>query len=380
MTRATVGFDATAAVRQAAGIGRYTRELLAALGDRDDDLRYRLIAMAGGETQGRLPLLDERFGVLQIPISDRLSNALWHRARVPLPVQLLTGRIDLFHSPDFTLPPAPGVPSVVTVHDLAFLAVPETAYPTLRAYLEEVVPRSLRRAAKVIAVSECTRQDLVERLGVPMERITVVHEGVSSVFRETAPAASDQEVLSRLRVSRPFVLGVGTIQPRKNYARLVEAFAAIWPRHQELSLVIAGSRGWMDEPVFAAIENLGLRDKVHIVGPGDEDLAALYRSCAVMAYPSLYEGFGIPPLEAMACGAPVICSNTSSLPEVVGDAAVMVDPSSTEQLAAALIRVLEDPELSARLRERGHERARLFTWERAAAETVGVYEDVLRGG
>ncbi|HZU12709.1 MAG TPA: glycosyltransferase family 1 protein [Chloroflexota bacterium] len=364
----TIGFDATSAVRQRAGIGRYTRELLAALARREDPTRYRLIYCSGPD--GRLPTLSSRFQARPLPVTDRIANAVWHRARLPIPVQFFTGRIDLFHAPDFTAPPAPRVPTVVTIHDLAFLRRPECAYPTLRAYLEQVVPRAARRATHIIAVSEQTRRDIVELLGVPGEKVTVIPEGLSSLPRLSE---SEANALVRKVVAGRFILAVGTLEPRKNYPRLLEAYASLRELGWRHRLVIAGARGWMDEPIFEALRALNLTDYVSILRPDDRVLAALYRTADAFIYPSLYEGFGIPPLEALAAGTPTACSATSSLPEVVGDAALTFDPESVDGMTRALDRLLGDRTLSADLRARGPARAARFSWDKTAEATALLY-------
>ncbi|HCG03118.1 MAG TPA: glycosyltransferase family 1 protein [Chloroflexi bacterium] len=372
----TVGFDATSAVRQTAGIGRYTRELLWALSGRDDDIRYRIFYCSGGDPPGGLPPLDERFRMRSLPVSDRITNALWHRLRLPVPVQLITGNFDIFHSPDFTLPPTMGRPSIVTVHDLAFLTVPQCAYPTLRDYLEAVVPRSVRRASRVIAVSQSTARDLVERLGTDPARIEVIHEGVSSWLRPGTPGDDSKALSHELVGEEPYILSVGTLEPRKNYVRLLEAFAILRARGYEHRLVIAGRKGWLYQPIFERVHELDLVGKVLFVEPGDPELLALYRAADAFVYPSLYEGFGIPPLEALACGIPVACASTSSLPEIVGDAALLFDPEDVEAMAFSIERVLSDANLAQTLREAGPNRARNFSWADAARATEGLYREV----
>jgi glycosyltransferase involved in cell wall biosynthesis len=371
----TVGFDATSALRQRAGIGRYTRELLAALAARNDATRYRLFCSAGGELQGWLPPLGRRFAVRPVPLSDRITNAIWHRAQLPVPVQAATGSFDVFHSPDFTLPPVGNRPSILTVHDLAFLRVPECAVPSLRRYLEQVVPASVRRATAVIAVSESTRRDLIELIDVPEERVHVIHEAAG--VRVGPGNGPDADALPALLRERPFILTVGTIEPRKNYPRLLEAYAALRRRGVEHALVIAGARGWLYEPVFVSLDRLRLRPHVYLVRPDDRTLAALYRAADVFVYPTLYEGFGIPPLEALSAGCAVACSSSSSLPEVVGEVALLFDPNRAEEIAAAVERILSDSALAARLRAAGPAQAARFSWERAAAETHALYRQVV---
>jgi glycosyltransferase involved in cell wall biosynthesis len=371
----TVGFDATSAVRQTAGIGRYTRELLGALSTRGDDVCYRIFYCSGGDPQGGLPPLDERFRLRSLPVTDRTTNAVWQRLRLPIPVQVIIGNFDIFHSPDFTLPPTMGRPSIVTVHDLAFLTVPHCAYPTLRDYLQEVVPRSVRRASRVIAVSQSTAQDLVEYLGTDPERIEVIHEGVSRWLRPRTPGDDANALSHELAGTGPYILSVGTLEPRKNYVRLLEAFAVLRARGIEHRLVIAGRKGWLYQPIFERVRELNLEREVLFVEPGDPELLALYRAADVFVYPSLYEGFGIPPLEALACGIPVTCSSASSLPEIVGEAALLFDPEDVEAMAFSIERLLSDAGLAQTLREAGPTRARNFSWAGAAEKTVRLYRE-----
>ncbi|HLJ68829.1 MAG TPA: glycosyltransferase family 1 protein [Chloroflexota bacterium] len=373
----TIGYDATAAVHQGAGIGRYARQLLEALARRDDDFRYRVVYCGPGARAGGLPALDRRFRRRAIPASDRVMNAIWHRLRLPLPVQLFAGRFDLFHSPDFTLPPDLGKPTVLTVHDLAFLTVPECSYPTLQAYLAATVPRSVESATHVIAVSESTRCDLISHLGVAPERVTTVLEGVSPGFRPVEDRAAAERALAAAGVRLPYILSVGTLEPRKNYVRLLEAYAAARREGLSSGLVIAGRPGWLYEPILRRIDELGLSSAVTVLQPPDGLLPALYSFAELFVYPSLYEGFGLPPLEALACGAPVACSEASSMPEVVGDAALLFDPTDTMAITAAMLRLTTDQDLRRRMASRGPARAAALTWEAAAARTVALYRSVV---
>ena len=370
--RLTIGFDATAAARQSAGIGRYTRELLRALPGAAPNDRFRVFYCAGGASAGELPHTPANVSMRALPLSDRVMNAVWHRLRLPLPVQLVTGGFDLFHSPDFTIPPVMRRPTVLTVHDLAFRVVPECAFPTLRAYLEEAVPRSVARAGHIIAVSESTRRDLMFRLGVEPDRVTTVLEGVDARFSPAEDNPADIASIARLGLTSPFLLATGTLEPRKNYVRLLEAYALLRQRGYTVPLVIAGRRGWLFEPIFLRVDQLSLSEHVRFVEPNDAELVALYRRAEALIFPSLYEGFGLPPLEAMSCGTPVASSRSSSMPEVVGDAALLFDPSNVQEMSAAMEHVLSDEGLRARLKLAGPERARSFTWERAARETVDL--------
>jgi glycosyltransferase involved in cell wall biosynthesis len=269
---------------------------------------------------------------------------------------------------------------VLTVPDLAFERYPGETMPGMLGYLQSVVPRSVWRADRVIAISDATRDDLIELYGTPPDKVIAVPLGVDARFGPDRDADAESALRARLGIPPgPFVLTVGTMQPRKNHRRLVAAMARL---HADAPVVIAGGTGWGYDDVRREVERLGVAERVVFAGFVDDgDLPDLYRAAAVFAYPALYEGFGLPVLEAMACGTPVVTSNVSSLPEVAGqDAALLVDPLDVDALAGALDRLLADGDLRARRRARGLARAAAFTWERAARETWAVYESLLQGG
>lgn len=389
-----IGIDFTAAVQQGAGIGRLTRNVVGALADIDRENEYRLFVATGrGRAEewkvGNLGAAFQsanhpNFQLKTAPLSDHALAVAWHRLRLPLFVELFTGRIDLCHSPDFTLPPVWRARSLVTVHDLSFLRLPECFPDGLRRYLETAVPRAVRRADHVVADSHNTRRDLIDLLGAPGDKISVIHAGVESRFRPMTNAA-DGETLAAVRrkyaLPEQFILSVGTLQPRKNLTRLVEAFARLNSQlaTRDFDLVIVGGKGWLYEEIFKTVEALDLERRVHFCGFADDaDLPALYNLADLFVFPSLYEGFGLPPLEAMACSTPVVCSEASSLPEVVGDAALMVDPWDVTGLAEAMRRAIEDETLRASLATRGLARAARFTWSRAAQELLSIYQELDR--
>jgi len=372
-----IGIDYTAGLRQRAGIGRYTRGLIGALPALDRENDYRLFAAARG-VNGAMPS-GPNFRACRVPLTDRETSILWQRLRLPLPIELFLGRLDLFHSPDFVLPAVYHARTVLTVHDLTFLRVPEFAHPVLREYLMQVVPRSVARADLVLADSACTRQDVIELLHVPEDRVRVVNAAVESRFHRVTDPEALEAVRQRYGLRRPFILGLGTLEPRKNFPGLIEAYARLRERlglpHE---LLIVGGKGWLYEPIFDKVQVCRLEDWVRFPGyVADADLPAIYSLASCLAYPSYYEGFGIPALEAMACGTPVVTTRTSSLPEVVGDAAVLVDPYQVEDIAQALERVLSDEGLRARLQEAGLVQAQRFTWEGAARTLLSAYRDVM---
>ena len=368
-----IGIDYTAAVQQAAGIGRYVRELITALMSHDCQHQYRLFAASEKRFQAPFP-------VTRLPFHDKWLMRMWHRVRLPLPVELFTGRLDLFHSPDFTLPPTlPGTRTLLTVHDLSFIKDPESADSGLRKYLNQVVPRSVRRADHILADSQATKIDLIAEWNTPAEKVTVLPCGVNPSFRPI----TDPQLLAAIR-SRyglgdgPFVLSVGTLQPRKNYVRLIRAFAPLATRYSDLSLVIGGGKGWRYNEIFEEPDRLGIKDRV--IFPGfiaDDDLPAVYCSATIFTYPSLYEGFGMPVLEAMACGTPVVTSDRSSLPEVSGDAGLLVNPLDEKAMTASMERLLANPSLCQELIIRGRRQASRFSWGRAAEQLLEVYDWLL---
>lgn len=366
-----IGVDYSAAVWQGAGIGRYARALVGELLRLDREGRYVLLYPAGFPGRpapflAHLRHLDHpRLQLRSLPLSDRYLAVLWQRLRLPLPVEVFTGRLDLFYSPDFVLPPQLSGRRLLTVHDLAFLVHPECAVPSLGWYLRRAVPRSIARADLLLADSEHTRQDLVRLLNVPPERVEVLYPGVEPAFHPMERTTLG-EVRARYDLPERFLLTVGTIEPRKNLPRLLEALSGL-PEHLRLPLVVVGRPGWLYEETFAAVKRYGLQKGVRFLGfVPQEDLPALYNLALALLYPSLYEGFGLPPLEALACGTPVLTSRVSSLPEVVGEAAVLVDPADVSSIREGLRRLLEDEELRTRLREQGLARASEFTWEKAA--------------
>jgi len=373
-----IGIDYTAAVQQRAGIGRYTRGLVRALAEVDRENDYVLFAAIGGR---RLAGMDwpQNFRMRTVPLSDHAMATLWQRLRLPLPVEAFIGLVDLFHSPDFVLPPT-WARTILTVHDLSFLRHPTCADPNLLTYLNKAVPRSVRRADVVLADSQNTRDDLVELLGVNPDKVEVVYPGVEWRFRSIEDEVLLEGIKRCYDLPSHFILSLGTLEPRKNFARLIEAFAILQAAIRNLHLVIAGAKGWLYEEIFRRPEELGISDNVLFLGfVPDEDLPALYNLADIFVYPSLYEGFGLPPLEAMACGVPVVASNRPSLPEVLGQAARLVDPLDVEGLAAAMEQALEDEGLRERMVRRGLERATGFTWSKAAEKLLGIYKSMEAG-
>jgi glycosyltransferase involved in cell wall biosynthesis len=295
----------------------------------------------------------------------------------------------LIHAPDVLFVPAHVLPlihpraSVVTVHDLGYLSHPEAHKPADRRYLDWSTRWNAHQAAVVLADSQATRDDLVRAYGAREDKIRVVYLGRDESLTQVTNPLRLASLRAKYDLAQRYLLYVGTLQPRKNLQRVVQAFGRICgrPGLADVQLVLAGKQGWLYESLFEQVTREGMGERV--IFPGyipDADLPALFSAATAFVFPSLYEGFGIPVLEAGECGVPVITSNTSSLPEVAGDAALLVDPHDVDAIADAMYRLVTDPELSAELRRRGHENVKRFSWEKCARETLAVLESVAGNG
>lgn len=292
--------------------------------------------------------------------------------------QLLPGA-ELFHATEHLLLPLRSIPAVLTVHDLIFRHLPEHHKPLNRLYLNLTMPLYCRRAGHIIAVSEHSKRDLVAAYGIAEEKVTVVYEAAAPEFCPQPPRAV-AAVRARYGLPERYLLFVGTIEPRKNLSRLLTAFEAVYAEGLVDGLAIVGQRGWLYGDFFARLEESPVREAVLLPGyVPDEDLPALYAGAQALVLPSVYEGFGLPVLEAMACGAPAVASNASSIPEIGGDAALYFDPLDVEAAVDAIRRLLRDGSLRDEMRERGLAQAARFSWQRAAAETRAVYDAVIKG-
>ena len=357
---------------RSAGINWYIHNLLCHLPDVDPEVRYTVFLGEKGYSAARSIQLQ----VSRLPTSRPPARILWEQAFQPS--ALRRAQVDLLHGPAYVGPLASACPYVLTFHDLSFLFFPQGFRRLNRAYLRTFSRLSAHRARRVIAVSESTKRDLVEHYGLSPDRIDVVYNGVDAGFRPV-PAGQVKAFRTTEGLPERFILFVGTLEPRKNVVRLIEAYARL-PKGRP-PLVLVGSKGWLYDEIFARVEALNLQEQVRFAGYASADtLPYWYNAAELLAYPSLYEGFGLPPLEAMACGTPVVTSTASSLPEVVGDAALLVDPTDVEALALAMESVLSDQELRRQMQAAGLAQARRFSWETAAQGTVESYRRALRPG
>jgi glycosyltransferase involved in cell wall biosynthesis len=366
-----IGFDATPLVGDRSGVGNYTGYLLAAVMERRPEWRYLLYS--NQPLQGLEPALGR---AIQVDSYFGRSRWLWMQLR--LPGIVARSSPDLCHFTNSMAPLRRGRPYVLSIYD-ASLYLYSQYHPRARILaVRLLLPIVARRAAAIITLSHSARQDLLRVLKLRPENVHVVHGAAADRFHPV----TDPAVLGRVRAAydlpEEFILYVGTVEPRKNLLRLVRALALLRRRGRPMTLVLGGPWGWAMEDFGHQVKALGLRDQVRVLGYLPiEDLPALYSLATVFAFPSLYEGFGLPPIEAMACGAPVLTSNNSSLSEICADAAYLVEPTDEEGIADGLSVLLDNPDLRHELGRRGLARAADFSWERSAEDTIAVYSSVL---
>jgi glycosyltransferase involved in cell wall biosynthesis len=358
------------------GISQYILQLLSALAKIDKENEY-LIFHSRKDGRSYLPPNSPNFQRVDLwtPCHHRVE-------RWSLSAELLPHRLDVFHSPDFIPPQWGGKREVVTVHDLNFVYYPEFLTAESRRYYAGQIDWAVAHADHISADSEQTRRDLIERLGVGAEKVTAVHLAANPVYSKPLAEEAIRQTLDEFNLERGYLLFVGTLEPRKNVPLLLRVYhQLLQERTTDKPLVLVGRKGWLFEEIFETISALGLGEKVrHLSGVNDERLAHLYSAAGVLALPSYYEGFGLPPLEAMHCGCPVVVSDRGSLPEIVGKAGIILAPDEQAGWVEALGLVLTDSEQRARMIRAGLEQAKRFNWETAARQTLGIYQGMGNGG
>lgn len=367
-----VAIDFTPGLNQPAGIGRYTRELVRALAEQ---AHFDIVLWHGRTSSPRPRPSSPRIHYRQMPFSERWLTRLWYRLRIPFPIDPLIGPVDVVHGTDFLVPPA-RCARVATVHDVSFLLVPELGHPRLVSFLRAVVPRMLRTADALITVSESVQQDLLRLYRVAPDRVYAIPHGVAFPFVPHQPQHA-RPVIASLGIREPYVIAVGTVEPRKGYPVLLQAVERAAENIPDLQLVIVGATGWLAEPIERALEEAQQRGRVfrlrHI---SDQTLAALYSAAAAFVTASFYEGFNFPLLEALACGAPAIATDIPVHREVAGNAALFVRSGDVDSLAEAMISLLTDTTLARRLQKAGPQQASRFSWHKSAEQHIAVYRAV----
>jgi glycosyltransferase involved in cell wall biosynthesis len=372
-----IAIDAHSVGTGLAGNESYATNLIEALAEIDTHNRYTLYVTKREAV--------ERYANRWPHVAVRLTTPHTPLIRIPLTLaaELRRRPVDLLHV-QYTAPPFAPCPIVATIHDLSFEHLPQTFKRRSRMQLRLTVRRTARTAARVIASSEYSRRDIIETYGIPPERTSVTHLAAPAHFAPVTDERELRRVRAAYQIEGDYVLAVGSIQPRKNLARLLAAYARLLTERPSSALprlVLVGRRAWLYDETLRAVEKHGLHNFVTFTGYVSEtDLPALYTGALCFVYPSYFEGFGLPPLEAMQCGAPVITGDRTSLPEVVGDAGLMFNPFDEQALARALSRVITDASLRAELSRRGRQRARLFDWRETARLTLEVYEQAVLEG
>jgi glycosyltransferase involved in cell wall biosynthesis len=382
-----VVIDARYVSRHQSGVGHYTQRLVGGLAAIDQQNRYTCLVARGSP---ELPVPrggDGRWDCwpTRVSFENHLVGDLWMLGYLPLRLRRLAA--DVYHGPAVFLPFVKlGYRTVVTIHDLVSFLFPQTVPRKYAVYMRLMTRLAARSADRIIAVSGATRDDLTRILRVPDDKVVVIHEAVAPEFGAPHDPDAAEAVARRYGIRRPYCLFVGNLEPRKNLARLVEAFRLLRTRAVPggaamPQLVLVGTRGWLYNGILSAVEAGGGAPDIVFTGyVAPADLPALYSGAACFVFPSLYEGFGLPVLEAMAAGTPVIASRVGAIPEVAGDAALLVDARRPMELAEAMATVLTDAGLRSRLVSRGRARARQFTWESVAERTLSVYEAAFATG
>jgi len=370
-----IGIDAHAIGAQQGGNETYIRGVIRALAELDDRNRYTIYLAEAGAAERWREGFERRHQNFEIRLLPKPTPLV--RVPVFLAYELWKRPVDVLHV-QYTAPPFCRVPVVATIHDLAFEHLPETFTRRGSFQLKLTVRRTAQRAARIATVSEYSRQDLIRTYHLPPEKVVVTYNGVESQFTPDASPNETIEVRQQFGIQRDYLLAVGSLQPRKNLVRLIRAYARLRSENESFTpqLVIVGRKLWLAENVFAEVQRQRWKDDVILTGyVSDDDLPKLYRQATAFVYPSLFEGFGLPPVEAMACGVPVVTSNVSSLPEITGDAALLVDPLDQTSIETALLKITDDAVLRARLREQGIAQAKRFTWREAAEKTLQLYRE-----
>ncbi len=370
-----IGIDGIPLATLKSGIGHYTLELAVALATSFPENNFQLIAPVAVDLQ--LESLPANLTVVQVQV-NALRRRWW---TLGLPLYVRQNRLALYHGTNYNVPLWQRCPTVVTIHDLSLLLYPETHREDLVKRAHRRLPTMTHIAAHIITDSESVKTEITQHLNVPAEKITAVPLAPRRTFHALS-RREGQEILKRLNIEEEFILFVGTVEPRKNLITLVRAFDMLM-RETDLrpQLVIAGQKGWLTEELYSYVGQSELANRVMFTGyVSDSDLRALYSCCRAAVYPSLYEGFGLPPLEAMKCGAPVVVGDRTSLPEVVGDAGLLVDPFDVNAIAGAIESLIDNPNLRSELRVKGLNRARTFDWRETARRTVKVYEQAAAAG
>lgn len=376
-----IAIDLTPIPKQMTGVGKYTLCLLKSLAEYDRKNHY-WIFVKGDQCETFDPNRNN-FHIVRLNrlLNNKILRIFWEQ--IALPIHMSRRKIEILHSIHYTTPLIAMCKRVITFHDMTFFIIPEKHTYVKRIFFRSVIPLSIKKAVRIIADSENTKLDIQKLFYISSAKIDVVYTSKDSMYRQLENKDTILHIKKKYGIKNEFILYVGILEPRKNVTRLVQAYSRLIEENRiKHQLVIAGKKGWAYQEIFNTVVKLDSNIKKKIVFAGyvpEEDLPYLYNAADLFVYPSLYEGFGIPPLEAMACGVPVITSNVSSLPEVVGDAGLLVDPYDVEAIGQAIHRILIDKELKIELKKKGLQKAREFSREKLAKKMLEVYKKALEG-
>ncbi|MBN1384727.1 MAG: glycosyltransferase family 4 protein [Elusimicrobia bacterium] len=372
-----IGINARYLQKETSGIINYLLNLILNLKKIDKESKYTLFF--GNDKPIPAEVLGDNFrsDIPRMPTNSQIMRVLWEHLYLPLTIKKL--KIDIFHEPSFIAPVFKKCPTVITIYDLAFLYYPECFTRRNVMYFKAMLTGSINKADAIIAISENTKRDIINHFKVHPDKIKVIYGGVDSFFRIVSDAEKISHIKKKFNINRSYILNVSLISPRKNLISLLKSFKRLKEdKNIDCQLVIAGEKGWRYKDIFKTVSSLNLDDSTVFTGcVSNEELLHLYNNAMLFAYPSLYEGFGLPVLEAMACGCPVVASNTSSIPEVCADAAMLVDPENIDDLTGAIYKMITEDSVKQVYKKKGLERIKCFLWKETAQETLYVYKKII---
>jgi len=374
-----IGINARYLQRHITGIERYTMELIKSMSEIDDIDRFMLFFNKHEKVPEITKSPNFENYVSPFPTKMVFMRILWEE--LILYREIKKKKIDVFHGPSFVVPffKPKRCKYVNTIHDLSWFYYPESFTFFNRLFFKLFLPRSIKNSDIVIADSRSTKKDIIKFFHAEPAKIKVVYLGIDEDFSKSAENGVNEGILRKYKIPKEYILSIGSLLPRKNVVNMIKAFNGLKKKGLKEKLVIIGREAWLYEQIFSVIKDLGIEEEVIFTGyVGDKDLPYLYSMAKLLLFPSLYEGFGLPILEAMACGCPVITSNVSSMPEVAGDATVLIDPKSVKEITAAMDSIINDRKLRSKLIKRGYEQAKKFSWKKTAEETLDIYNKVSR--
>lgn len=369
-----IGIESTTAIKKLGGISEYSFNLIRALSKIDRKNHYKLVNFSFFRKNLRaMPKLPANFRILNINLPNKIMEFLWQNLNWPSLDYFFTD-CDFVFKPHFLGAPVKNKPLVLTIYDLSFYHDSKWFTSLDRETMLKHFKENIAKAKLILTISKYTKNDLINNFKVDPNKIVVTYLGVDDIFKQKEDTVKSREVLEKYNINGPYILYLGTLEPRKNIIGIIDAFTNISVKHPRLKLVLAGRNGWLCEDILSRSK---ISNKIILTGPVEDfERPVLYQNSEMFVYPSFFEGFGLPPLEAMNCGTPVITSNNSSIPEVVGNAAILVDPKNTSQIADAMKKILDNPKKKQDMIKKGKIRASQFSWEKCASQTLKAFEKV----